>query len=163
MLVAGTPATANSDKWRSLMSRIVPLLAVLVLAASAANAQTPPSTAPSGTPSNTPAQAAAPSPAPAAAPSATTALGAPTLTDEQAKTWVGKTIYSSDQKNMGEVVSFQRDSSGKVTEMQADIGGFLGFGETRVRVPANQFKLDGEKVVLNLNQEQVKALPKVAK
>lgn len=145
------------------MSRIVPLLAVLVLAASAANAQTPPSTAPSGTPSNTPAQAAAPSPAPAAAPSATTALGAPTLTDEQAKTWVGKTIYSSDQKNMGEVVSFQRDSSGKVTEMQADIGGFLGFGETRVRVPANQFKLDGEKVVLNLNQEQVKALPKVAK
>ncbi len=145
------------------MSRIVPLLAVLVLAASAANAQTPPSTAPSGTPSNTPAPAAAPSPAPAAAPSATTALGAPTLTDEQAKTWVGKTIYSSDQKNMGEVVSFQRDSSGKVTEMQADIGGFLGFGETRVRVPANQFKLDGEKVVLNLNQEQVKALPKVAK
>ena len=144
------------------MSRIVPLLAVLVLAASAANAQTPPSTAPSGTPSNTPAQAAAPSPAPAAAPSATTALGAPTLTDEQAETWVGKTIYSSDQKNMCEVVSFQRDSSGKVTEMQADIGGFLGFGETRVRVPADQFKLDGEKVVLNLNPEQAKALPKVA-
>lgn len=144
------------------MSRIVPLFAVLVLAASAANAQTPPSTAPSGTPSNTPAPAAAPSPAPAAAPSATTALGAPTLTDEQAETWVGKTIYSSDQKNMGEVVSFRRDASGKVTEMQADIGGFLGFGETRVRVPADQFKLDGEKVVLNLNQEQAKALPKVA-
>lgn len=145
------------------MSRIAPLFAAFMLAASAAYAQTPPpSTAPSNTPSNTPAPKASPSPAPAAMPSATTASSAPTLTDEQAKTWVGKTVYSSDQKNLGEVVSFQRDSAGKVTEMQADIGGFLGFGETRVRVPADQIKLDGEKVVLNLNQEQVKALPKVA-
>ncbi len=138
------------------MSRIAPLIAALVVAGSAAYAQTPP---PSTSPSNTP----APTPAPAAKPLATTTSSAPTLTEEQAKSWVGKKVYSSDQKNMGEVASFQRDSSGKVTELQADIGGFLGFGETRVRVPADQFKLDADKVVLNLNQEQVKALPKVSK
>ena len=86
-----------------------------------------------------------------------------TLTDEQAKNWVSKTIYSSDNKNLGSVAAFARDASGKVSEMHADIGGFLGIGETRVRVMPNQFHLDGDRVVLSVTSEQVKALPKIAK
>lgn len=84
------------------------------------------------------------------------------LTDAQAKNWVDKRVYSSDGRDIGEVVSFTRDAAGNVTDMHADIGGFLGIGETRVRVMPGQFSLSGDRVMLNLTAEQAKALPKVA-
>jgi hypothetical protein len=34
-------------------------------------------------------------------------------------------------------------------------------GETRVKIMPTQFKLQGDRVVLNLTQEQAKTLPKV--
>jgi hypothetical protein len=84
-----------------------------------------------------------------------------TLTDAQAKAWIDRAIYSSDGKNVGEVVAFSRNGSGKVTEMQADVGGFFGLGQTRVRLLASQFKLTDDRVVLSITAEQVKTLPKV--
>jgi hypothetical protein len=47
--------------------------------------------------------------------------------------------------------------------MQADIGGFLGLGETRVRLTPAQFKLQGDRAVLDLTAAQAKDLPKVQK
>lgn len=85
------------------------------------------------------------------------------LTDAEAKEWVGKTVYSSDDKNLGEVAAFQRGSEGKVQEMHADIGGFLGIGETRVRVLPSEFTLSGDRIVLKMTGEQAKALPKIEK
>jgi hypothetical protein len=85
------------------------------------------------------------------------------LTDAQANAWINKTVYSSDAKNVGEVSTVQRDASGKVTELHADIGGFLGLGETRVRIMPAQFKLEGDRIILNMTAEQVRALPKIAK
>lgn len=84
-----------------------------------------------------------------------------TLTDKEALTWVDKPVYSSDGEQVGEVVDFQRDAANKVTGMHADIGGFLGLGETRVNVSPAQFNLQGDRVTLNLTAEQAKALPKV--
>ncbi len=95
------------------------------------------------------------------APTASTASEVITLTDEQAKGWIDKAVYSSDGKNVGEVVAFARDGSGKVTEMQADIGGFLGLGQTRVRLMPSQFKLMDDRVVLSITAEETKTLPKV--
>ena len=83
------------------------------------------------------------------------------LTDQVAKTWIDKPVYSSDGKNIGEVVVFQRDADNKVTGMHIDIGGFLGMGQTRVSVAPRQFKLQGDRVVLDLTAEQSKVLPKV--
>lgn len=83
------------------------------------------------------------------------------LTDEQAKNWIDKVVYSSDGKNVGEVAAFKRDDSGKVTEMHADIGGLLGYGQTRVRVMPSQFQLIGDRAVLSITAEQTKTLPKV--
>ncbi|MDX2257325.1 MAG: PRC-barrel domain-containing protein [Hyphomicrobiaceae bacterium] len=85
-----------------------------------------------------------------------------TLTEAQAKDWVGKTIYSSDGKSVGEVAAFNRDAKGHVIEMHADIGGFLGIGETRVRVTPDQFKLGADRVELTVAAEAAKSLPKVA-
>ena len=102
-----------------------------------------------------------PAPAPAApvavAPSAANLM----LTAEQAKTWVGKPVYSSDDKKIGEVAAFTRGTDNSVTEMQANIGGFLGMGQTHVKLTTAQFKLQGDRVVLNVTSALAKDLPKV--
>lgn len=86
-----------------------------------------------------------------------------TLTEEQAKSWIGKPVYSSDGKNIGEVADIKRDSSNQVSELQADIGGFLGFGETRVSVPTTQFQLDSDRVILSLKEAETNSLTRVVK
>jgi hypothetical protein len=86
-----------------------------------------------------------------------------TLTEEQAKSWIDKRVFSSDGKELGEVAGFKRAADNTVLEMHADIGGLLGMGETRVKVTPAQFKLEKDRVVLNLSEEQAKALPKVQK
>ena len=115
------------------------------------------------------AQTTAPPPAPSPAPTAPAervmppAGGSLTLTEDQAKTWLKKRVYSSDGQHLGEVEAIARDANGRVTELHADIGGFLGMGETRVRVMPTQFRLDADRVVLNVSSEQAKALPAIAK
>ena len=83
------------------------------------------------------------------------------LTEAQAKSWISKSVYSSDNKSVGSVAEIKRDASGKVTELDANIGGFLGIGASHVRIMPSQFKIDGEKVVLMLPADQVKTLPQI--
>jgi PRC-barrel domain len=87
----------------------------------------------------------------------------PTLSDAEAKTWIDKDVYSIDGKKLGEVVAFVRNSAGVVSEMHAGVGGFLGLGETKVRLMPAQFKLMTDRVVLSVTSEQAKSLPKVTK
>lgn len=142
------------------MKITLPLALAVTLVSSVAIAQTttPPATSPPATSPPT----ATPAPPAARAPATVPADGS-TLTDEQANAWVDKTIYSSDDKNVGEVAELRRDSSGKVTELHADIGGFLGLGETRVKLEPGQFTFGDDRVTLNVTAEQVKNLPKIAK
>lgn len=83
------------------------------------------------------------------------------LTEQEGKDWIDKPIYSSDGVKLGEVVIFQRDPGNKVLGMHADIGGFLGYMQSRVNVMPAQFKLQGDRVVLGMTAEQAKSLPKV--
>ncbi|MDX2288164.1 MAG: PRC-barrel domain-containing protein [Hyphomicrobiaceae bacterium] len=154
------------------MKNIYPIAIAVTMASTPVWAQTAaqqPQAAPAPTATEAPATRAA-IPSDATAPSAITPpksttmeldRSKPMLTDEEAKAWVDKVVYSSDDKNLGEVADFKRDAAGHVTELHADIGGFLGLGETRVRVAPDQFKLSGDRVVLSVNAEQAKSLPKV--
>ncbi len=47
--------------------------------------------------------------------------------------------------------------------MHADIGGFLGMGETRVRLMPSDFRLGESTVTLTMTADQVKTLPPIAK
>ena len=132
-------------------------LAVL-LGATVAMAQT---TSPAGPPASKPDTAE--KMAPAAASTTTVTKEGLVFTEAQANAWIKKAVFSSDGKNVGEVTSLKRDASGKVAELQAGIGGFLGMGETQVRLMPAQFKLENDRVVLSLTTEQVKALPPIAK
>lgn len=141
-----------------MKQRFMIAVAASLLTSAAALAQSTTTTpATPATPATPPTVGTAP-----ATPSTST-NGAPTLTTEQAQRLVDKTVYSSDNKNLGEVAAVQRDSSGKVTELHADIGGFLGIGETRVRVMPSQMKIMDDRVVLSITADEAKQLPKIAK
>ena len=85
------------------------------------------------------------------------------ITDQEAKTWVGKHVYSSDGKKLGEVAAILRTADNKITELRADIGGFLGLGQHEISVPAARFYLKNDRVELDMTAAQAKELPKVAK
>ena len=141
------------------MKKLIPTAVLAsLLSAGVALAQTTPTPTTPSTPSM-------PAPTVGAQPTmpSTSTNGAPVLTTEQAQRLVDKTIYSSDNKNLGEVAAVQRDSAGKVTELHADIGGFLGLGETRVRVMPSQMKIEEDRVILNVTSDEAKQLPKIAK
>lgn len=83
------------------------------------------------------------------------------LSEQEGKTWIDKPVYSSDGTKIGEVVAFQRDAEKNVIGMHADIGGFWGFGQTRVNLTPAQFKLQSDRVVLGLTAAQANELPKI--
>ena len=85
------------------------------------------------------------------------------ITDQEAKAWVGKDVYSSDGNKLGEVAAILRKADNKITELRADIGGFLGIGQHEIALPAARFYLQNDRVVLDLTAAQAKELPKVAK
>jgi hypothetical protein len=144
---------------------------VALLAISPAAAQTSTTTPPAATQDNsqsttppvTQDKSATPGTQSGTQPTTQNQTAAITMTEDQAKEWVDKVVYSSDGKNIGEVAEFKRGSDNKVTELHADLGGFLGMGETRVKLMPSEFKLEGDRVVLNITEEQAKALPKLDK
>lgn len=103
--------------------------------------------------------------APATATSAAPALkaGALSLTSKEAEGWIGKPVYSSDGQKLGEVAAFQRAADNNISGMDADIGGFMGIGEHRIKLTPGQINLKADRVVLVLTAAQAKELPKVAK
>ncbi len=132
------------------MNKLFPAVATAAfLVSSAALAQTAP------TPTMPPSQAPAGRVAPIQTP--------PVLTEAEARALMDATVVSSDNKNIGEVAAIQRDGSGKVTELHADVGGFLGIGQSRIRLSPSQFTISNNRVLLNLTAEQVNELPKIEK
>ena len=76
-----------------------------------------------------------------------------------AQALVGLPIYSSDEQKVGQVNSVDVDSDGRIKSVQAEIEGFLGLGSSSVRITADQFKQDGDRVVLSKTADQVRGVP----
>jgi len=81
-----------------------------------------------------------------------------TNTTAPTEAWVGRSVYSSDDKNLGEVAALSGN------DIFVDIGGFLGIGETRVLMSNAQIRDVGDdRIVVSLTEEEAKALPAVDK
>lgn len=134
------------------MQTLVPAIATAALllssAAFAQSSTTPPASAPSM-------QAPTGGLAPVQTP--------PVLSEAEARALIDAAVVSSDAKNVGEVAAVQRSSDGKVVELQADVGGFLGLGQSRVRLAPSQFTISNNRVLLTLTAQQVSELPKIEK
>jgi PRC-barrel domain len=86
------------------------------------------------------------------------------LTEDEAKGLLGRAVYSREGKWLGEVTSLQRGADNKLTDIYAEVGGFLGIGETRVRIAADQVEdLMPDRVVLTLGDAEVNKLPAVGR
>lgn len=68
--------------------------------------------------------------------------------------WVGRAVYSSDGKNLGEVAAIADDS------IYVDMGGFLGIGEARVLLNNKELgSVEPDRIVLKLTEAEAKTLP----
>ena len=85
-----------------------------------------------------------------------------TITDEEADKWLGRAVYSSDGSELGEIVSLQRDPDGSLQQVKADIGGFLGFGETRILIAPHQIQdVTADRLVLKHTEAEAQELPAI--
>ena len=119
------------------------------------------------------APATAPAAEPAATPTETTPLSNPadtaavaplekTYAYSEAKDWEGKRLYSVEGNDIGEISAVEKGADGNVKAFHADIGGFLGIGETKVVVEPSQLSLINDKLTISMTEKEAKDLPKVS-
>lgn len=77
----------------------------------------------------------------------------------------GVKVNGPEGDSIGEIADIELGADGKATGLVADIGGFLGLGEHRVKLSMEQVSVfanaDGDLVaVSDLTEEQLKAMPK---
>lgn len=83
------------------------------------------------------------------------------ITSSQAKEWVGKRIHSRDENDIGEIADFRAGSDGNVEYFHSDIGGFLGLGETSVKIKPSHFEMREGKLYLNMTKDEALQLPRI--
>lgn len=68
--------------------------------------------------------------------------------------WVGRAVYSSDGKHVGEVAAIAEDN------IYIDMGGFLGIGESRVLLNHRDLgDVQPDRITLKLTEQETKTLP----
>jgi sporulation protein YlmC with PRC-barrel domain len=104
-----------------------------------------------------PQQAATPPAAPATAP-AKPAM-APAASD--AGKLIGRNVKNAQDETIGEIKSIYLTKDGKVDSVMVSVGGFLGVGDREVRIAWSDLKIsdNGEKVMVNMTKDQLKAKP----
>jgi PRC-barrel domain len=71
---------------------------------------------------------------------------------------VGLPIYSSDKEKVGKVTSVDVGADGKVTDIKAEIEGFLGMSSGTVGMSADEFKVESDRIVITKTADQVRGL-----
>lgn len=154
------------------MKRLIALTTLATIASMSANAQdasppamdkTPPAASDTAVPSvkpdiKAPAEVIVPKTEKSVQLPSSSTVGKMTLTEDEANNWIGKVVYSSDNSNLGEVSAFKLGANKEVTGLQADIGGFLGIGETKMDFDASQFSMKDDSIILNMTKAEVQAL-----
>ena len=71
----------------------------------------------------------------------------------------GMSVYSSDEKNLGQVVEIARGPDGKIQSIQVEVGRFLGLGNKVVTVNADAIEQLADRIRLRVAGDQVRSLP----
>lgn len=77
------------------------------------------------------------------------------------QSFIGLSVFSADGTRVGDVKSVSTGPSGDVIGLHIRTGGFLGFGGRTVAVPEGRFIRSGQSIRLDLDADQVGALPEV--
>lgn len=85
---------------------------------------------------------------------------APSATADTRKL-IGRNIKNAEGETIGEIKSIYINKDGKVDSVMVSVGGFLGVGDREVRIAWSDLKItdNGEKVVVNMTRDELKAKP----
>jgi sporulation protein YlmC with PRC-barrel domain len=99
-------------------------------------------------------QATSPPPASTSAPDAM-------MAPADARKLIGRSVKNADNETIGEIKSIYIGKDGKVDSVMVSVGGFLGVGDREVRIAWSDLKIsdNGEKVMVNMTKDQLKAKP----
>ena len=75
----------------------------------------------------------------------------------------GLPVYSSDNEDLGRVVSVVRGADGKVQSVQVEVGRFLGVGERTMTIDAKSFEQLADRIRLRITGEGLRSLPESKK
>jgi Golgi apparatus protein 1 len=75
----------------------------------------------------------------------------------------GLPAFSSDGRSLGDVVEVIRGPDGKIEALHIEVGGFLGIGDRTVRIDADTFEEQSDRILLKLPGDAVRSLPEVKK
>jgi Golgi apparatus protein 1 len=75
----------------------------------------------------------------------------------------GIPAFSSDGRNLGDVVEVIRGPDGKIEALHIEVGGFLGIGDRTVRIDADAFEELTDRIRLKMTGDAVRSLPEVKK
>jgi len=77
------------------------------------------------------------------------------------KKLIGRHIQNTQGETIGDIESVYVDGTGKVDLVLVGVGGFLGLGERVVAISWKDLQVsqNGEKVVVNMTKDQLKAMP----
>jgi len=87
-------------------------------------------------------------------------MPAPTASGDTRKL-IGRTVKNAQDETIGEIKSVYIGPDGKVDSLIVGVGGILGLGEREVRLAWSDLKVsnNGEKVVLDITKDELKAKP----
>jgi hypothetical protein len=71
----------------------------------------------------------------------------------------GLPVFSSDGKNLGQIVQVERSPDGKLQSVQIQIGRLLGLGEKTITIEGSKLEQLGDRIRLFMSSDQVRALP----
>jgi len=72
---------------------------------------------------------------------------------------MGMPVYSSDEKDLGQVVDVARGPDGKIQSIQVEVGRFLGLGNRVVAINADALEQLADRVRLRMAGDQIRSLP----
>lgn len=87
------------------------------------------------------------------------------MTDVSIDTLIGKTVYGTDDSNVGTVSDVTVDTDGAVQNVIIDFGGFLGIGSSQVALDFDEMTImsDGGnadiRVYVDATQDQIRSMP----
>jgi hypothetical protein len=73
----------------------------------------------------------------------------------------GMPAFSSDGRNLGQVVDVVRTPDGRIQSVQVDVGGFLGIGSRIVTVQREAIEQLADRINVRLTSDQVRLLPEM--
>lgn len=71
----------------------------------------------------------------------------------------GMPVFSSDGKNLGQIIQVERAPDGKIQSVQIQVGRLLGLGEKVITIDGDKIEQLADRMRLLMNSNQIRSLP----